>query len=122
MSERLPRHFPLLLYAVSLYLQSLRGVRIRGAFYGMLEALGEPKPIIDLQPLLELPEWFYAVRVFRETGTVRPISERLNNIAMRLHRRQPQRARFAMHRPAGEITGSARSWKVWLSVMNRVFP
>jgi CRISPR-associated DxTHG motif protein len=91
------RHFPFLFYAASLYLQSLRGVRIRGAYYGMLEgappppcaapppappaaASNEPRPIIDLQPLLELPEWFHAVRVFRETGSVKPMSKLLANI------------------------------------------
>ena len=41
----------------------------------MWEAPGNEKPIIDLQPLLELPEWFHAVRVFRDHGTTAPIAE-----------------------------------------------
>ena len=58
------RHFPFIFYALVLYLKSLRGVKIRGAYYGMVEGIrkNDPKPIIDLQPLLELPEWFHAVR------------------------------------------------------------
>ncbi len=81
------RHFPFLLYAVSLYLQSLRGVRIRGAYYGMIEGTcgDEAKPIIDLRPLLELPEWFYAVRVFGETGSAKPMSKLLQNIPENIH-------------------------------------
>ena len=57
------RHFPFIFYALVLYLKSLRGVQVRGAYYGMIEGTppNAPKPIIDLQPLLELPEWFHAV-------------------------------------------------------------
>ena len=62
------RHLPFFFYAVALYLTSLRGVKLRGAYYGMWEAEGNPKPIIDLQPLLELPDWFHAVRMFRDEG------------------------------------------------------
>lgn len=69
------RHFPFIFYALALYLKSLRGVNIRGAYYGLYEGLprDEPKPILDLQPLLDLPEWFYAVRMFRDQGTTLPI-------------------------------------------------
>lgn len=70
------RHFPFIFYALVLYLTSLRGVKIRGAYYGMVET-ADPKPIIDLQPLLELPEWFHAVRMFRDQGTTEPIAELL---------------------------------------------
>ena len=31
------RHFPFIFYALVLYLKSLRGVTIRGAYYGMIE-------------------------------------------------------------------------------------
>lgn len=77
------RHFPFIFYALVLYLKSLRGVTIRGAYYGMIEgtARGAPKPIIDLQPLLELPEWFYAVRMFRDQGTTKPMAELLQPLA-----------------------------------------
>lgn len=82
------RHFPFVLYALALYLTSLRGVRLRGVYYGMLEGFPpgskEPRPIIDLQPLLELPEWFYAVRVFRDTGSTGPLAHLLLPLASEL--------------------------------------
>ena len=80
------RHFPFIFYALVLYLTSLRGVKIRGAYYGMVEGLPQnvPKPIIDLQPLLELPEWFHAVRMFRDLGTTKPIADLLQPLADRL--------------------------------------
>lgn len=80
------RHFPFIFYALVLYLKSLRGVKVRGVYYGMVDAVPkeEPKPIIDLHPLLELPEWFYAVRMFREHGTTSPIAQLLQPLATRL--------------------------------------
>ena len=77
------RHFPFVFYALMLYLKSLRGVNIRGVYYGMAEGIppDDPKPIIDLQPLLELPEWFYAVRMFRDQGTTMPMAQLLQPLA-----------------------------------------
>ena len=77
------RHFPFIFYALVLYLKSLRGVEIHGAYYGMVDA-GPSKPIIDLQPLLELPEWFHAVRMFRDQGTTKPIAQLLEPLAGQL--------------------------------------
>ena len=77
------RHFPFIFYALVLYLKSLREVNIRGAYYGMIEGIPQdkPKPIIDLQPLLELPEWFHAVRMFRDQGTTKPMADLLQPLA-----------------------------------------
>ncbi len=78
------RHFPFVAYALALYLTLLRGIRLRGAYYGMLEGLGRdsnaPRPIVDLRPLLELPEWFHAVRVFRETGSTGRLAGRMGGL------------------------------------------
>lgn len=80
------RHFPFIFYALVLYLKSLRGVKVRGVYYSMVDAFPKeaPKPIIDLQPLLALPEWFHAVRMFREHGTTSPIAQLLQPLATRL--------------------------------------
>jgi CRISPR-associated Csx2 family protein len=76
------RHFPFIIYALALYLLSLRSIRLRGAYYGMVEGIpaGQPCPIIDLKPLLELPEWFHAVRVFRETGSTGSLAALVNSL------------------------------------------
>jgi CRISPR-associated DxTHG motif protein len=74
------RHFPFVFYALVLYLKSLRGVKLLGAYYGMVET-NDPKPIIDLQPLLELPEWFHAVRMFQDQGTTKPMADLLQPLA-----------------------------------------
>ena len=41
---------------------------------GFARDSNEPRPIVDLRSLLELPEWFHAVRVFRETGSTGPLA------------------------------------------------
>ncbi len=75
------RHFSFIFYALVLYLTSLRNVKVCGAYYGMIEGPDEPKPIVDLRPLLELPEWFHAVRMFRDQGTTLPIAKLLQPLA-----------------------------------------
>ena len=84
------RHFPFVAYALALYLTSLRGIRLRGAYYGMLEGFArdsrEPRPIVDIRPLLDLPEWFHAVRVFRETGSTGPLAGLVSRLAVALRR------------------------------------
>ena len=78
------RHFPLLVYTLGLYLHSMRALPIRGLFYGMLEGASSPeKPaaLLNLQPILALPDWVHAVRVFRETGSAGPIAALLKERA-----------------------------------------
>ncbi len=84
------RHFPFIFYALVLYLTSLRRVKVRGAYYGMIEGTSKdaPKPIIDLQPLLELPEWFHAVRVFRDQGTTSAMAQLLEPLAENLEEKK----------------------------------
>ena len=83
------RHFPFIFYALTLYLKSLRGVKLQGAYYGMSET-NEPKPIIDLRPLLDLPEWFHAVRMFRDHGTTKPMADLLHPFAETLAQQKNQ--------------------------------
>ncbi len=45
---------------------------MRAAYYGLLRR-GEASPFLDLKPLLELPEWLYALRVLRDTGSALPM-------------------------------------------------
>ena len=107
------RHFPFIFYALVLYLKSLRSVEICGAYYGMVDA-GPSKPIIDLQPLLELPEWFHAVRMFRDQGTTMSIAALLQPLADRLNDEKGQLFRSG-DRKAGQVL-SAQASQVQSSV------
>ena len=71
------RHFSFLTYVAVLYLSALRGVRVRGAYYGMWKH-GAVSPFLDLRPLLELPRWVYALQVLRDTGSALPIARILD--------------------------------------------
>ena len=109
------RHFPFIFYALVLYLKSLRGVNIRGVYYGMAEGIppADPKPIIDLQPLLELPEWFYAVRMFRDQGTtmsmanmLQPLADQLNDERGQLFKAGDAKAGRKLAAQANEVRNS----------------
>lgn len=69
------RHMPFLTYVGVLYLTALRRVRLRGAFYGMRNEPPAFSPFFDLRPLVELPGWFHAVRVLKDTGSAHVIAE-----------------------------------------------
>ena len=68
------RHFSFLTYLAVLYLAALRGVRICGAYYGMLNRKPNLSPFLDLRPMLELPRWIHALQVLRDTGSTLPIA------------------------------------------------
>ena len=72
------RHFSFLMYVAVLYLVALRGVTVRGAYYGMLNSNG-PSPFLDLRPLLDLPRWVYALEVLRDTGSTLPMAKNLRH-------------------------------------------
>lgn len=102
------RHIPFFFYAVALYLTSLRNVAIRGAYYGMFEASEDPKPIIDLQPLLELPQWFHAVRVFQDQGATLPMARLIQPLSETIKARARQEpldsvAAHGLYRQAGQV-------------------
>jgi len=100
------RHFPFLFYALALYLSSLRGVIISGAYYGMLEGCreGESAPLIDLRPLLDLPEWFFAVRQFRRTGDASAAAVSFKSIADGMKARAEAAGHDReMHKRAGSV-------------------
>ena len=89
------RHFSFLTYVAVLYLSALRGVQVRGAYYGLLRfarplphRVEQPpaarhvapdtlSPFLDLRPLLELPRWLHALETLRETGSTIPLADAL---------------------------------------------
>ena len=107
------RHFPFIFYALVLYLKSLRGVTIRGAYYGMIEGppRDAPKPIIDLQPLLELPEWFHAVQMFRDQGTTKPMAQLLQPLADMLNAETSELFKRGDTEAGKKLSGQAKQIK-----------
>ena len=73
------RHFSFLTYIAVIYLTALHDVRIRGAYYGMLNKHPNPSPFLDLRPLLDLPRWVYALEVLRDTGSTLPMARILRD-------------------------------------------
>lgn len=71
------RHHAFLFYALALYLGEFRDIVVMGAWYCRFEIGGreEAKPFINLKPVLDLSHWFHALGVFRETGSLRPLSK-----------------------------------------------
>ena len=115
------RHFPFVFYALVLYLKSLRGVTIRGAYYGMIEGppRGAPKPIIDLQPLLELPEWFHAVQMFRDQGTTKPMAQLLQPLADMLNAEKSQLFQSGDMEAGRKLLGQANQIKSSIDWLER---
>jgi CRISPR-associated Csx2 family protein len=62
------RSFPFIFFTAALYLKALRSVCIEAVYYAMFDVMEEEKPIVDLSLILDIVEWFYAVRTFSETG------------------------------------------------------
>ena len=90
------RHLSFLTYMAVLYLAALRGVRVRGAYYGLWRPPirptpeqppdraaplpDRPSPFLDLRPLLELPRWLHALETLRETGSTIPLANVLRDL------------------------------------------
>lgn len=71
------RTFPFLFFTAAIFLKALHNVQLEAVYYGMFDAAGEAKPIVDLSLILDMVEWFYATRTFLETGQAGHITELL---------------------------------------------
>jgi CRISPR-associated DxTHG motif protein len=79
-----PRHIPFVLYALALYLSSLKDVSIDAAWYGKYQSDAKAKPLINLRSLLDFPQWFYSVKLFRETGFTSDLANRFMAVRQNL--------------------------------------
>lgn len=79
-----PRHVPVVMYALALYLSSLRDVVVDAVWYGKFETPGAVKPLINLVSLLDFPRWFPAITTFRDTGSTGELANRFDAVAARL--------------------------------------
>jgi len=79
------RHIPFLFFAAALYLSTLKEVKIEGVYYGMMEVKRKDKdgldycPFVDLRILLEMADWFQAVKAFKEDRHARPLIKLLKD-------------------------------------------
>lgn len=71
------RSFPFLYFTAALFLKALHEVDIKAVYYSMVDTNLTEKPIIDLSLLLDMVEWFYATRIFRQTGQASFLGELL---------------------------------------------
>ncbi len=100
------RHHAFLFYALALYLTAFRDVHIEGVWYCRLETENrdDPKPVIDLKPVLELARWFHALAVFREQGIAHPMAELIRPSLNEMRRcAQEQNNDLELHRRATEL-------------------
>jgi len=79
------RHFAVLAYVSLMYLAELRPtVSVRGCYYGELkDSSGDINmvEILDLAPLVEVPDWLYATRSLRQRADALPLAELLKEAA-----------------------------------------
>lgn len=69
------RSFHFIFFTAAVFLEALRDVKINAVYYGMLsEGRG---PMVDLSLILDMVEWFYATRTFKETGQAYHLNELL---------------------------------------------
>jgi CRISPR-associated DxTHG motif protein len=105
------RHFPLLAYAMGLYVHAMRGVPLRGLFHGMLlDGPGTPAPpamLLDLQPIADLQDWVRAIGGFRETGNASAIAGMLEGHARALSQRMSTGDEHAWRRIGGAVKRAA---------------
>jgi CRISPR-associated DxTHG motif protein len=75
------RPTPFLFFTSCLYLQALKGVKIRNAWYGKLER-GKVGPFVDLAILFNMIEWFQAVHSFGEMRNPKALVDKMKQISM----------------------------------------
>jgi len=75
------RPVPFLFFTSCLYLQALKGVRIRNAWYGKLER-GNVGPFVDLSVLFHMVEWFQAVHSFKDMRNPEALVDKMKEISM----------------------------------------
>ncbi len=75
------RPIPFLFFTSCLYLQALKGVKIRNAWYGKLER-GKIGPFVDLAVLFNMVEWFQAVQSFKDMRNPEALVGKMKRISM----------------------------------------
>jgi CRISPR-associated Csx2 family protein len=111
------RSFPFLYFTASLFLKALRGVEIKAVYYAMMESAGDKKPIIDLSLLLDMVEWFYATRIFNQTGQAGPLCDLLYPFE-----KTPPHITGKENAPYGQVKGLRRALEAVSAAYSQALP
>lgn len=113
------RSLPFLFFTAALFLKALRRVEIEGVYYGMLEAKDEEgiAPVVDVYPVLEMIEWFYATRMFRETGQAHLLSSCLAPLST-----PPKGLEGADYKPYGAVKNLRRKITIVANLFAQALP
>lgn len=111
------RSFPFLFFTAALYLKALRSVNIEAAYYAMFEVDEEDKPVVDLSLILDMVEWFYAVRAFRETGQAGHIAAMLADFE-----KCPAGLQGDRQRPYKQVEGLRKGFKTVAATYIQALP
>lgn len=78
------RSFPFIFFTAAVFLKALRDVEIKAVYYGMLDVKNQSDqaPMVDLSLILDMVEWFYATRIFKETGQARHLNALLAKLTV----------------------------------------
>lgn len=81
------RHHAFLFFALALYVSKFRSSPIQGIWYSRIETENttDPKPIIDLKPVLDLANWFLALSEFQDTGSLKAMSPLVTDQRLRTY-------------------------------------
>lgn len=80
------RSLPFVFFTSLTYLSALSDVQVRGVYYAAREPGQVRTPVVDLTWLVHLTDWFYGVRAFKDSGSLRSIQELLRQRRKNLFR------------------------------------
>ncbi|MCM8793849.1 MAG: TM1812 family CRISPR-associated protein [Candidatus Omnitrophica bacterium] len=76
------RSLQFIFFVTTFYLSSHPNYKLKGIYYGALEQKVENcAPIINLQRLIRMVEWYYSVRTFQDTGSLVMLSRLFQKIS-----------------------------------------
>ncbi|MCP4479998.1 MAG: hypothetical protein GY818_18095, partial [Planctomycetaceae bacterium] len=67
------RHHAFLFYALALFLEQFLRVDVKGAYYCFFEK--KEGKFFDLKPSLDMAKWVHAIAVWKETGSLKQVSD-----------------------------------------------
>ncbi len=68
------RSIPFFIFTVIRLINTIADAEIKSVFYGMYEADGEKKPVVDLKPIIDLDNLIYSFKTFLDYGDAYPLS------------------------------------------------